>query len=209
MANKSRLKGVKNSRDRPIYINTQEPDAYTAMRKEVSHGIKKIKEINKSKQGQKISFQVKKRLLFVDDKPMSKAITVPKVMDLFVDEEEQLKMDKIKFISTDPVSEEGSVFTAFACKASNMSEITRAYRRLKQIHPSATHISMAFDCLKKQGNHDDGEYGAGLVIQKRIEEQKMMNRAVFVIRNYGGKRLGPKRFDIIDKLALQALVKIK
>ena len=149
---KDKLRDYTNEKGKPVYINIQEPESFVAQRKEVSHGIKKVKEMNRNKdQNAKSKFQVKKRKLFVDQKEVLKSVPVPSVFDCFPKEDEQEKMDKVKFWCSDPLTEQGNVFTAFVVKASNVAEASRAYRRLRQLNPTATHISMAYDCQKKTG----------------------------------------------------------
>ena len=109
------------------------------------------------------------------------------------------------------MEEKGSVFTAAAAvsKVSSVSEVRRAYRKMKQLYPSATHISMAYSCRAGTNNHDDGEASAELTIQKVLEEQHCMNKAFFVVRNFGGRKIGAKCYDIIRCITKEALVKIK
>ena len=44
---------------------------------------------------------------------------------------------------------------------------------------------------------DDGECGAGRAILKKMRENQAMNQAIYVVRDYGGVHLGPRRFEII------------
>lgn len=52
---------------------------------------------------------------------------------------------------------------------------------------------------------DDGEWGAGRRIMEVLNEHNIYNRLVAATRWYGGKHIGPARFDIISKLSNLAL----
>ena len=179
-------------------------------KKNIAHTNKKAKAASAGKPiGQKPKIKVKKNKLFINKTPVESVLQPPEVKELFPDKAEQDKMNKLKFIYSEPVEEQGSVFTAIAVKVSSVAEVKRAYRRIRQLHSNATHTPMTYDCQKKQGNADDSEYAAGLCIQCVIEFNNVGNRAVFVTRNYGGKRLGAKRFRIIKDATRQVLTKIK
>ena len=210
LADKAKLAKVDKDIGGPFYINIQEPESYVAKRKENSHHIKKIKETNKSipKKEDKVKYSIKKRDLYVDSVLIAKSVSPPLLQDLFVDQEEQDKMDKLKLIFADVIEEKGNIFTPIAVKTQNIAEVRRAYRKVKQLYPGATHIPMAYENQKKTGNQDDGEYGAGLVLQKVLEDTKTTNKTVFVIRNYN-KKLGSKRFELFEEAAKSVLSKMK
>ena len=109
----------------------------------------------------------------------------------------------------EPKEGKGSVFTAIAVKVSSLVEVKRAYCKIRQLYPSAAHIMMGYDCQKGQGCHDNGECGAGLKLQQLLEDNNMSNKAIFVVRSLTGQKLGPCRFEIIQTVAKEALVKIK
>ena len=210
LANAKNLKDLKNDKGDAFYINQQVPEFIIAEKKELSHTIRKIKTANEGKPpNQKVKYSVKRKKLFINDVPVVKAVQPPTVAELFTDGGEQEKIEKIKLHFSEPKEEKGSVFTAISVKVSNVAEIRRAYRKVRQTHPAADHIPMAYDCQKKQNCCDDGEFAAGLCIQKLLESQHAVNRAIFVVRNYGGRRLGPRRFSIIEEVAKQALLKVK
>ena len=118
-------------------------------------------------------------------------------------------MDKLKIYTSEAITENGNIFTPIAIKVQNIMEVRRAYRKIKQQYPAATHIPMAYEAQKRYGNCNDGEHGAGLTIQKFLEEQSIANRAIFIPRMYSGKKLGPKRFEIFTKATKLAIASIK
>ena len=55
------------------------------------------------------------------------------------------------------------------------------------------------DCTatQNQGCQDDQEHGGGKTLLNYMCRQKMYNMALFVVRYYGGVKLGPAHFDLI------------
>jgi len=75
----------------------------------------------------------------------------------------------------------------------------KALRRKKKF-AKATHNSWAFlqpespNKPETPNKNDDGESGAGMVIVRMLEREKLHNHIVVVTRWYGGKHLGGDRF---------------
>ena len=192
------------------YINQQFPEAIVARRKENAYTIKKLKAQNKGKPAKlRTQFHIKNRQLFVDGYRQDKLIKPPCVTDLSVDLAEQEKMEKLKLWYSETKQENGNIFVAIGAIVSSSGEIRHAYRRIRQIYPNAAHVSVGFDCMKQQGNQDDGEHSAGLTIQKLIEQSGNNNRAVFVVRIASGNKIGPTRFKLISEVTVDVLAKLK
>ena len=209
-AKSSKLKEKTNTNGQSYYLNRQLPEAVLAEKKEISHAIGKIKKTNQGKTfNQRTKYQVKDKQLFVDDAPVQKQLVLPTVEEMFPQNAEQQKIDKVKFWFSDSKEEKGSIFTAVATKISSIAEAKRAYRKACQLYPSATHIVAAYDVQKKQGNFDDQEHGAGLRIQKYLEAQNVTNKIIFLVRSYGGQKLGFRWFEIMEDAVKQVLLKMK
>ena len=78
----------------------------------------------------------------------------------------------------------------------------QAYLKIKLSYPKARHIMCAYflpgdDLHLARGCCDDGEHGAGNKILDFLIRNDLENRAVFVIRYYSGKKIGPSRFNHI------------
>ena len=199
-----------NAAEKPYFVNQQIPENVLAQKRENAYKIKKIKEENKNKPIKlRTPFKVKNNKLFVEGYPDDKLVVPPQFGDLFADTQEQDKMEKIKMWYSDSKEERGNIFTAVGVKASSLTEVRRAYRRVKQIYSSASHITVGYDCAQNKGNNDDSEFGAGLLVQRLIEDAGAVNRAVFIIRQASGNKLGPRRFAIIAEVANVVLTKIK
>ena len=66
----------------------------------------------------------------------------------------------------------------------------------------------AYNLRNASGNQDDDEFGASSKILQQLKEEHPLNIAVFVVRDFGGTKLGRKRFDIILQVAKQAIQRI-
>ena len=210
LENSKNLAKKRNGNNRKFFVNAQIPESALAIKKEIAHNIRSVRDRNKNKNEEdKEEYKVRGNVLFVNDTPIVKHIQPPKFDDLLVEHTEQEKMEKMKYWFSEPVQEKGNVFTAVAAKISGYPEVNRAYRRLRQLYPAATHISMAYECQKTFGNSDDGENCAGLVIQKLLQNNNASNKAVFVIRNASQNKLGPRRFKIIEDVVTEVLAKVK
>ena len=210
LQNSKKLATKVNKHNRKYYVNPQVPEHILAEKKERSYQIQQVEETNKTlADDMKLRYSIKNRVLYVNDTPQNKTVYPPTFGDILPEYQEQEKMERIKLWYSEPKTEKGNVFTAIAAKVSGVMEINRAYRRVKQLYPGATHISLGYDCQKIKNNHDDGEHQAGLQIQKLLQTHNITNKAIFVVRQASGTKLGPRRFQIIEEAVSEVFTKIK
>ena len=96
-------------------------------------------------------------------------------------------------------------YTGYAAKTSSLTQVRRAYCRVRLLHPDADHVMVAYKSKKFDGCHDDGEYGASLRLLKLLDNRGSTDVAVFVARNSGGTLFDPKHFIHIEAVAKKAL----
>ena len=94
-------------------------------------------------------------------------------------------------------------------KLQSLTEVKRSYVKMRQLHPSATHIVGAYSIKNNDGYQDDREYGAGYRILNVINNNAYGNIAVFVVRYHGGHNIGPKRHLLMEKVTVDALARTK
>ena len=208
LSNKKKLKGKKNKDNQAYFIEQQLPDQWTEEKRECFQYIKKAKKEAKDDE-EDVDIEVKDRVVYINKQPMRKYLTPPKPRDLFVDKHEQDKIDKIKQYHSDPITEMGSTFQAFAVKCSSITEVKRAYVKMRQMYPNAAHILAAYRIRNGDGYQDDREYGAANKVLKLMEENQAQNMAIFVVRQYDGQHIGPKRHIIIKQATLELLAAMK
>ena len=204
------LKGLKNSLKDPYYVDPQMPEEIAAKRKEISYHIAKIRKANEGKNEEdKTKYEVKDKVLYVDGASRRSDIPVPSVTELLnMNKKEVNRILDIDLVETDITEERGSAFFGYAIKASSKQLVGDVYKKVKIWHPEADHVTMAARINGITQSCDDGEHKLGLKLQKLLDERNEEDVAVFIVREYGGTRLGPKRFHISINTAKQALNKL-
>ncbi len=94
------------------------------------------------------------------------------------------------------ISDRGSKYAVSGgeCRsADEAKEFVKALCRKKKF-ARATHNTWAFLGEAGPVKNDDGEAGAGIVIVRILEREKLRNHIVVVTRWFGGKQLGGDRF---------------
>ena len=115
-----------------------------------------------------------------------------------------------KQVATEDLQEQGSDYYTYVQKVSSTQDIQDGLCKLRMKHGDATHVSCA-DRLENalgpfnQAGHDDGEYGAGRTILEVLKKQSLKNICVYIIRYFGGIKLGKRRFKILQSLTERAV----
>ncbi|KAL8740673.1 MAG: hypothetical protein Q9190_006652 [Brigantiaea leucoxantha] len=118
---------------------------------------------------------------------------------------------------SDPVTEKKSVFLGRCCVVNSGEEVQAALSHLLSTDKraaKATHNISAYRIRQYpsgsevlyQDYDDDGEDAAGARLLKLLQMMGVWNVLVVVSRWYGGIKLGPARFGIINAVARQAVV---
>lgn len=112
-----------------------------------------------------------------------------------------------------PILEKKSVFLAHALRVTTAAEAQSAIKNLlldKKLK-KATHNISAYRIARPNGttvqdNDDDGETAAGSRLAHLLQVMDVTDVVVVVSRWFGGVRLGPDRFRLINMAAREALV---
>jgi putative IMPACT (imprinted ancient) family translation regulator len=118
-----------------------------------------------------------------------------------------------KWTLTEAITVSKSVFVARACPVSTMTDVTNAVTHLLSSNKkvaSATHNIKAWRFqdgtgATTQDYDDDGESAAGGRMLHLMQLMDVWNVLVVVTRWYGGVKLGPDRFRVINNAARKAL----
>lgn len=205
-SNTVKLGDKQNQEGRPFSVNPLLPDSLAEQRREIRQIIKDKKDSEKHlPKVQKSNFLVRNGKVFINGQQKRKILGVPDLRDLFVDSDEQLKINHIKTKTVEEPPIKGSKFKAVAVCTPTLNDVHLAYKKMFQIYPHADHIIAAFITENEEGFQDNGEFGAGHRILKTLKETKLYQIAVFVIREYGGQNLGVLRFNIMQNIARKAL----
>lgn len=204
------LQSKTNANGERYFINQQVPEQIAEQKRENRQIIKETRKLEEHKKdNEKSTILVRNNVLYINGEKKKKQVTPPTVLQLFPEEDEQRKINKIKFVNTDTRPERGSTFTAHACKVMTVEEVRKAYIRISQDFPSADHIAVAYSVRDTLGFHDNQEFGSGFRLLDTIKASMEDNIAVFLVRQYGGTHLGPRRFTIMRELTEEVLQKIR
>lgn len=118
--------------------------------------------------------------------------------------------DEIDMVKGKERAEQNSRFLSYAAAVKDEDDIKAAYLKVKTKFPGASHVVCAYrlqgeDTPYLQDYIDDGEIGAGRTILKVLKDQQLMNIVIFMVRYYGGKHLGSKRFDVFKEVTESAI----
>ena len=208
--NSNKLKTVKNSDGRPIYINNHLPEQVN----EEKHRHRQIIKENAKLVGSKTDVEIRGNMLYIDNEPYRKQAPPPKAKQVLKAEAEERKLARsTKMFKCSSIARENSKFTGYAMNIHSLDDARLGYMKLKMQFGDATHISMAnrlagIDYANMQDFSDDREHGAGRNLLQILAEQGAMNKAIFVIREYDGVNLGQLRFALLKQVAAAALKKV-
>lgn len=208
LSNATNLKGLKNDKNRYFYINEQLPEKMAEDKKYAQMWIRqnKAKPVN-----DQLQLKIYKNKLRVNNQPYQKKVTPPSTAEILkIDTDELSAASSARTVYGDSQLVEGSEFISYAVQISKVEDVRMAYRKLRIKYADAAHICSAYRLdppngpINQEGN-DDGEHGAARNMLNVLQENNILNAAVFIIRFYGGKHIGPGRFSVIKELSKTAL----
>lgn len=205
------LKGARNNKSKAYFINEQLPDVMAEDRKYAQMWIRE----NKSKPvNDQLQMKIHKNKLRINNEPYQRKVMPPMASEI-------LRMHPQELSATHQAPTlyggskliEGSEFISYAVKVSSVEEVRVAYRKLRVKYADASHILSAYRLDPPNGPYnqegvDDGEYAGGRCLLAFLQENQVLNTAVFIVRFYGGKHIGSARFDAIRYLAGVACAKL-
>ncbi|KAJ8302891.1 hypothetical protein KUTeg_019287 [Tegillarca granosa] len=132
-----------------------------------------------------------------------------------IDQKEREKLDGLKVETTNCVSDNGNKFLAIGTQVRCYTNIKNLYKKVASdaSYASADHKIMVYRFQDEQGKlhegyDDDNEHGCGRRLLKKLKDNNAINLAVVVVRYFSGKHIGPRRFTIMEELAMEASVKL-
>ncbi len=207
------LKGKKNSKKVPYFVSEQFPESINEARRQAKRDSQALKDKYekdfKDNPTHKPKVSIKKNQVYVNNDLQKPLVVPPEPVELFPNAKEQKKIDGITVKETGPQGEKGSTFWGAVVKVSNAPEVRRSYVKMRQMHPDATHIMLAYKFTQNgqdfYGYQDDREFGGSYKIAEAIDNKNATGIAVFVCRKFGGVHIGKKRWEHISFCANEAL----
>ena len=203
-----KIKDIVNKDKRKIYFKDYTPTATMEKRKREQDI---MNEMNDRPPMQQKEVKYTKKGLTIDGEAYTKKVQVPdptKIIQMPISEIE--KIMSIKMNNSEKISKENSEFLAFTAAVSSLKEISEGYMKIKLEHPGARHI-VAVWCISGTKRHevedfqDDGEVGVGRICLQVMKENNITNRAFYIVRYYGGIKMGNDRFDCYIRVMKDAL----
>ena len=180
-----------------LAIRNREKDIKDEMaERQVAHK----KEIKKNKDG-----------LQIGEKQYVKCVKVPEPADMVLMNEAQItKIIEAKVFQGEYLCQKNSRFVAYTMEAGNFDDIESGYMNIRTKHPGARHVAAVWVLpgIQKQEVEDfqeDQEHGLGCLILKKMKASNIINRVIYLVRYYGGIRMGTERFDCYIQAAKTAL----
>jgi putative IMPACT (imprinted ancient) family translation regulator len=98
----------------------------------------------------------------------------------------------MKVLSSYTLEVKKSKFIAYFYELDTQEEVKEIWRALKKEHKKARHIPYAYYFQNSAGKSDDKEPSntAGLPLYRLLEKEKFSHHAIFVVRYFGGIKLG-------------------
>ncbi len=155
--------------------------------------------------------------LYINGERHSDDLPRPSARDiLFMNDAEKKEAPETKFHELSK-QVDGSNFIVRATKAQSINDCRTKYRMLlwNPENMAATHNTAAYrlfspeGAITKDGYNDDGEHGMGKTVRDTLLQNDAKNLIVFVTSHYGGRHLGPKRFDIVKEMVKVLIEKVK
>ena len=208
MKYKKFLKNVRHQGQK-VYINDFIPMTVQEKRRRD----RKIKEdLENDPEAKNVTVEYTRAGLTVAGVPYRKQITPPTPKELVdISVEDLHKILTIQSTKSAPLRKDNSVFQAYTTSVQTHQEVRDMYKRLKLVHPTARHISVAYWIrgIKHVSCdfHDDGEPGSGRILLDILERNNLTDRVIFVVRKYGGVKMGPVRFQLYAEVAEDALLR--
>lgn len=98
----------------------------------------------------------------------------------------------MKLLNTVEIERKKSKFIAYYYEITTKQEAKDLYEALKKEHKKARHIPYAYILENTASKSDDKEPSgtSGMPIYQVLEQKNIQNRAIFVVRYFGGIKLG-------------------
>ena len=201
------FKGVTNHNNQSYQVTDHLP-AKTA---ESRVRQKKLKRVNNFKTVDQLEMSFNRGDLYIQGQRYKKIVAVPDDRSMLKSTKtDRMRWGKMKTVPGNVIKKERCEFHGFSVVASKIDTIRDAYSKLKELHGSARHISCAWrlpgaNWPVLQDFQDNEEFGAGRHLLTMLQKAEIYNRAVFVVRYYGGTHLGPSRFNAFVEAAQSAI----
>ena len=202
----SKLQGKLNVKRRLFFVDN-DLDPETAENRRLFQEMKKENKENDLK----LKLQMRNEKIVVNNKVITKKVHSPSARELLkITDAERKDVMNIKLTAMKEHQEQGSDYYSYIQKARSPEEVQKGLIKLRIKHGDATHISCAYRLENAVGpfhqeGHDDREFGIGRAILRVVKRKELKNICVYIVRYFGGVKLGTRRFKIAEMLTESAI----
>ena len=208
--NSKTLKDARNENNQKYKIRDQLPARHEAME---SRNRDLLWQNQKKKStADDLQMSITRKQLTVNNTTYRKLVEPPTAGTILLSsKEDKIRWNKVKIIPANVILKGKCRFHGFSVIAGKVDMIRDAYNKLRWDHADARHIVCCYR-LPGRSFHllsdftDDDEHGMGQTLLHMLMEAQIYNRAVFVVRYYGGEHLGPSRFQAYLDAAQSAII---
>lgn len=203
------LRDKLNANGSKYYVNQQLPESVAEQNREIRDIVKtKQRSEEALPQNAKSRILVRNSKVYINGQLIRKPVIPPTVKQLFPEDDDQKMINSIKFRTFRSKPQSGSTFRVSIFQPDTIKQVRLAYVKMFQNFPHADHIAMAAIVKGEEVYNDDGEFGSGIRLLRCIRKSALDFVALFMVREFGGVHLGPRRFKIMMDLADIALEKV-
>ena len=204
---KLRERANKAKRRLDIFFNDFQPPQERERRRRE----REIYKDNEADQSTKLQMSISRKGLTIEGEQYTKKVEPPDAVKILTYSPEKLKqVCEMKIDKGIVIEHEGSSFVGYSLPTNSYQNINDAYMNLRLKFPQAPSIVCAYiipglpRCIHEDFC-DDKEHGAGRLLLKTLQENHILNTAVFVVRDQMRGKIGPIRFQLILDAARSAV----
>ena len=199
------LKNIRNNKDGEIYVNSQLPPKLQEQKRWYRYLIK----FNANQTTGKRNLTIKNGNLMVDGGQFFPAVVPPGTGETVFPLDER-HVNAMKLHKGHDIKYGRCSFVGYSVLVRNIGDVRAAYTKVRRMNAEALSVVCGYrlpglDFVHLRGCADDNEHGAGRCVYFTLENADVFNRAVFVVRRFGNKHLGPIRFKLIKDAAESAM----
>ena len=203
------LKNVQNEKGKKYQIKDQLPGKFA----DRANRQKSLLHENNLKPliADKLQMNLFKGELSIGNAPYKKLVNPPTARDVLKSTEvDRVRWRKVKLVPGNITMKNKCSFQGYSVVAAKIDTIWDAYLKLREIPGDAQHIVCAYrlpgqNFAVLQDYCDDQEHFSGGALLRMLKSAEIFNRAVFVVRYYGGEHLGPSRHQAFVEAAQSAI----
>ena len=200
------LKNVRNNNDGEYYVNSQLPPRL----QEQKRWYRWLMKHNAGLTGVgKCTLNIRRGELYVNNQVYRPPVTPPNSSEIMYPAD-MAHVNRIKLNKGKSQIRGGCCFIGYTAEVKTVADVRAAYTKVVRLNANALHVACSYrlagvDYINLRGYADDHEYGAGRTLYMMLENKNIYGKALFMVRYYGNKHLGPARFTAMRDAVQTAL----